>query len=295
MPNFGASRGIDVRLGSENMNAIVFDIDNTLTPPREPLDKDMAERLSALGRPFALAAGSDRELLMSQFFEPLHAHGYRGEFDAFICNGASRYRCQCGDTLRVSAIDEFSLRAHLGAENFGQLVSLLDQLLGDPRFALPSRVPILGERIVDRQAMINLAPSGRLKGALSDAARRSRDQFVAFDVETGYRARLMPVLRRAIDERLPDNDLLLTLGGQTSFDIVVRGRDKSFAVRTLLDEGIERVTYVGDALFPGGNDAAVADFVASWPGGNCPVDVIAVSDFRHTAALMDGWARETQS
>jgi hydroxymethylpyrimidine pyrophosphatase-like HAD family hydrolase len=276
------------------MNAIVFDIDNTLTPPREALDKDMAQRLSALGRPFALAAGSDRELLMSQFFEPLHAHGYRGEFDAFICNGASRYRCHSGDALRVTAIDEFSLRGHLGASRFAALVSLLEELLADRRFALPANVPILGERIIDREAMINLAPSGRLKGALSAAARQSRDQFVAFDAETGYRARLMPVLRRELDQRLPDNDLLLTLGGQTSFDIVVRGRDKSFAVRTLLEEGVERVTYVGDALFPGGNDAAVADFVASWPGGDCPVDVIAVSDFRQTAALMDQWARESQ-
>lgn len=277
------------------MNAIVFDIDNTLTPPREALDKDMAQRLSALGRPFALAAGSDRELLMSQFFEPLHAHGYRGEFDAFICNGASRYRCQSGAALRVTAVDEFSLRGHLGANQFAELVGLLEELLADRRFALPANVPILGERIIDREAMINLAPSGRLKGALSAAARQSRDQFVAFDTETGYRARLMPVLRRELDERLPENDLLLTLGGQTSFDIVVRGRDKSFAVRTLLEEGVERVTYVGDALFPGGNDAAVADFVASWPGGNCPVEVIAVSDFRQTAALMDQWARESQS
>lgn len=285
---------MDARVASENMNAFVFDIDNTLTPPREALDKDMAERLSALGSPFALAAGSDRELLMSQFFEPLHAHGYRGEFDAFICNGASRYRCQCGEVLRVTAIDEFSLRAHLGADAFGELVSLLTELLDEPRFALPAEVAILGERIVDRQAMINLAPSGRLKGALSAEARQSRDQFVVFDAETGYRARLMPVLRRAIDERLPGNDLLLTLGGQTSFDIVVRGRDKSFAVRTLLEEGIEHVTYVGDALFPGGNDAAVADFVASWPGGNCPVDVIEVTDFRQTAALMDRWARESR-
>jgi hypothetical protein len=231
---------------------------------------------------------------MSQFFEPLHAHGYRGEFDAFICNGASRYRCQCGDALRLTAIDEFSLRSHLGAGAFEQLISLLQELLADPRFALPASVVVLGERIVDRQAMINLAPSGRLKGALSAEARQSRDQFVAFDAETGYRARLMPVLRQAIDERLPGNDLLLTLGGQTSFDIVVRGRDKSFAVRTLLEEGIEHVTYVGDALFPGGNDAAVADFVASWPGGSCPVDVIEVADFRQTAALMDRWARESR-
>jgi hydroxymethylpyrimidine pyrophosphatase-like HAD family hydrolase len=274
--------------------AIVFDIDNTLTPPREALDRDMAGRLSLLGRPFALAAGSDLELLMSQFFEPLHAFGYRGVFDAFVCNGASRYRCHSGDALSMEPIDEFSLRAHLGADSFDRLVGLLEELLADRRFALPVELPVLGERIIDRQAMINLAPSGRQRGALSVAARQSRDQFVAFDLATGYRARLLPVLRHAIDERLPGNDLTLTLGGQTSFDIVVRGRDKSFAVSSLLGEGVEHVTYVGDALFPGGNDAAVVDFIEAWPGGNCPVDAIQVDGIRQTAELMDGWARSSQ-
>lgn len=273
--------------------AIVFDIDNTLTPPREALDRDMAERLGALGRPFALAAGSDLGLLMSQFFEPLHAYGYRGEFDAFICNGASRYHCRSGDELVVTPVDEFSLAAHLGRERFAALNELLEGLWADRRFALPGDVPIVGPRIIDRQAMINIAPSGRERGALSAAARESRERFVAFDERTGYRARLMPVLRAALDERLPDNDLLLTLGGQTSFDLVVRGRDKSFAVRSLLEEGATHVTYVGDALFPGGNDAAVSEFVAAWPGGNCPVDVIQVTDYRHTARLMEAWRRTT--
>jgi hypothetical protein len=274
-------------------SAIVFDIDNTLTPPREALDRDMARRLAALAHPFALAAGSDLGLLMSQFFEPLHAYGYRGAFDAFICNGASRYRCRSEAQLSVTPVDEFSLARHLGPERFAALSQLLDEMLVDPRFALPASVPIVGPRLIDRQAMINIAPSGRQRGALSAEARTSREQFVTFDERTGYRARLMPVLRAVLDERLPGNDLLLTLGGQTSFDLVVRGRDKSFAVRSLLDEGATHVTYVGDALFPGGNDAAVSDFVAAWPGGGCPVEVIQVTDYRHTARLMDGWARQT--
>jgi hypothetical protein len=269
--------------------AYVFDIDNTLTPPREALDREMARRLGALRAPFALAAGSDRELLMSQFFEPLHAHGYRGRFDAFVCNGASRFRCEYGDTLSVTAVDEFSLRAHLGDAGFAGLLGALEEMVQDPNFSLPSEVSVLGERIIDRGAMINLAPSGRLKGALSAAARASRDAFVAFDERTGYRSRMLPALRRAIDARVPGNDLLLTLGGQTSFDIVVRGRDKSFAVRSLLAEGASHVTYVGDALFPGGNDAAVSDFVACWKEGACPVHVIQVRDCQHTAALMDTW------
>lgn len=273
--------------------AVVFDIDNTLTPPREVLDADMARRLGALSIPFALAAGSDCALLMSQFFSPLHGYGYRGEFDAFVCNGASRYRCRSLRELAVDPMDEFSLRQHLGDRPFEDLLSLLGRLLDDERFGLPRSVEVLGERIVDRGAMINLAPSGRQKGALSDAARVSRDQFVAHDQRTGYRERLLPVLRQEIDAILPGNDLALTLGGQTSFDLVVRGRDKSFAVRSLLAEGVEQVTYVGDALFPGGNDAAVSDFVAAWAGGACPVEVVRVDDFHDTARLMEskGWLR----
>jgi hypothetical protein len=228
---------------------------------------------------------------MSQFFEPLHAHGYRGEFDAFLCNGASRFRCRSADTLSVTAVDEFSLRAHLGDAAFVNLLAVLDEVLADPGHALPADVDVLGERIIDRGAMINLAPSGRLKGALSPAARTSRDRFVAFDEQSGYRNRLLPALRRAIDARLPGNDLRLTLGGQTSFDIVVQGRDKSFAVHSLLKEGADHVTYVGDALFPGGNDAAVSDFVAAWTKGPCPVQVIQVRNHLHTATLMEGWMR----
>ncbi|HVZ36448.1 MAG TPA: hypothetical protein VG963_28660 [Polyangiaceae bacterium] len=273
--------------------AFVFDIDNTLTPPREALERDMADRLGSLGQPFALAAGSDLELLMSQFFEPLHAHGFRGEFDAFVCNGASRYRCQCGRGVELTAVDEFSLRSHLGDAAFARLHQLLRELLEDPRFALPERVGVLGDRIIDRGAMINLAPSGRQRGALSEAARKSRDQFVAFDLETGYRARLLGVLREELDRALPGNDLRLTLGGQTSFDLVARGRDKSYAVRSLLAEGMDHVTYFGDALFPGGNDAAVLDLLAEWPAGNCPVTVVQVRDAAHTAQLLDEHARSS--
>jgi hydroxymethylpyrimidine pyrophosphatase-like HAD family hydrolase len=274
--------------------ALVFDIDNTLTPPRQALGREMAQRLSGLDRRFALAAGSDRELLMGQFFEPLHAHGFRGEIDAFLCNGASRYRCRSGDALSVEAVDEFSLRGALGTERFDRLLSLLGECLGDPAFALPAGIEVVGERIVNRDAALNFAPSGRPRGELSTEARASRDAFVAFDEASGYRARLLPDLRGRIDRALPGHDLLLTLGGQTSFDIVQRGRDKSFAVRSLLDEGVEHVTYLGDALFPGGNDAAVADFVRDWSDGECPVEVIQVDGWEHTARILDGWRAERE-
>lgn len=252
----------------------------------------MARRLGELDWPFALAAGSDRELLMHQFFEPLHEFGFRGEFDAFLCNGASRYRCRSGDGLSVDVVDHFSLRSDLGDLAFTRVLETLRGCVEDPAFALPDVVPVVGERIIDRGAAINFAPSGRPPGRLSEAAQESRERFVQFDRDSGYRQRLLPVLRERLKRAAPDAELSLSLGGETSFDIVRRGRDKSFAVHTLLDEGIGHVTYLGDALFPGGNDAAVRDYVRDWPGGPCPVRVIQVEGWEHTARLLDAWSAE---
>jgi phosphomannomutase len=265
----------------------VFDIDNTLTPPREPLGAEMAALLKALPCPFALAAGSDAPLLREQFFDPLHGFGYRGSFDAFICNGASRYRCDYGEAFAMVAIDEFSLRAHLGDGDFAGLLALLNDALAAPEFALPQGFPIVGERLIDRGSMINLAPGGRPKGSLSSAARASRDQFVELDERTGYRKRGLALLKARIDQRLPGKNVVVTYGGQTSFDVVVRGRDKSFAVRSLLAAGHAHVTYVGDALFPGGNDAAVLDFAASLAPGSGHVEVVQVAGWQDTARLLE--------
>jgi phosphomannomutase len=266
----------------------VFDIDNTLTPPREALTREVAELLKALGSDFALAAGSDLPLLREQFFDPLQGFGYRGTFDAFICNGASRYRCTHDAELTLTAVDEFSLCAHLGDASFHALIALLNEALVAPELALPPEMKVIGARLVDRGSMINLAPIGRPPGALSQATRDNRDRFVEFDQAAGYRTRALKWLQQRIATALPGKNVVVTLGGQTSFDIVVRGRDKSFAVRSLLAEGHHNVTYVGDALFPGGNDAAVLDFVnGTWPLGGAPVTVVQVNGFEDTAQLIE--------
>jgi hypothetical protein len=266
--------------------AFVFDIDNTLTPPREPLEPEMARLLQRLTHPFALAAGSDAPLLMTQFFEPLQRAGFRGDFDAFVCNGAARYRCHSGETLELTEVDGFSLQRHLGGDGFVRLMAKLHALLDEPSFALPPECVVLGERVVDRASMINFAPIGRPLGVLSAQAKASREHFVRFDTQTGYRRRGLERLQRELAALLPVTPLRVSLGGQTSFDIVARGRDKSFAVRSLLDQGFEHVTYFGDALFPSGNDAAVLELVEAWVDGVCPVEVVQVDGPADTAAAL---------
>jgi len=44
-------------------SAVVFDVDNTLTPPRRPLEPEMAAALQHLSVPFFVCAGSDLRLI----------------------------------------------------------------------------------------------------------------------------------------------------------------------------------------------------------------------------------------
>jgi len=62
-------------------------------------------------------------------------------------------------------------------------------------------------------------------------------------------------IKAILDGSLPD--FSVRLGGSTSIDVTLPGIDKAYGIRKLrdvLDIPIAEMIYVGDALFPGGND-----------------------------------------
>ena len=248
----------------------------------------MADVLKTLKQPWHIDGGSDLGIVTGQFLEPLHEFGFRGAFDAFLCNGAIRYRCTFDSTLDVVPVRDFSIRDDLGADRFEQLVATIQAMLDSPEFGLPEDVPIIGERIIDRVSMLNVAPGGRPSGNLSDAAFAARERFVEHDETTGYRARFLDELRARTADLSATSTLDMCLGGQTSFDIGIAGNDKSFALSALLGEGVERITYFGDALFEGGNDEPILKFVDRWEAGQgpCPVIPVAVDRWEDTAAWL---------
>jgi len=265
---------------------VVLDIDNTLTPPRRPLEKEMAETLRSLSVPFFLGAGGDLRLALEQFIEPLYEFGYRGSFDAFLCNGPTRYHCDLSEKVSTKLIRSFEMRTHLGEARFQEMLRIIQTVLDLDEFRLPPPMQIIGERIVDRTSMINVAPIGRPSVRLTDQAHANRDAFRKFDNETGFRRRFLARLTRDLAPFAPDG-LFISLGGETSFDIVIKGNDKSFPLQALLAEGFERVWYVGDALFEGGNDEAVLKFIEAWTGtGACPVEAIRVDSWRDTVGVL---------
>src|SRR5262249_36655320 len=161
----------------------------------------------------------------------------------------------------------FDVQSHLGKTGFDLLVQTLQHTLALEEFQLPPPLVVIGQRIVFRGSMVNLAPIGRPTDELTEEAYRNRDRFVQYDERTAFRRRMLTILNRELVSLREEKDLTIALGGQTSFDIVIAGNDKSYPLRTLLGEGYKRITYIGDALFEGGNDSPVLDFIRKWPLG----------------------------
>ncbi len=267
---------------------LLLDIDGTLTPPRKPLRKEMAEALKRLVVPFHLAAGSDLPLVSGQFLEPLHKFGFEGEFDAFLSNGAARYRCTYSSELVLEKLSEFNFRRHLGEDGYRFLVESLKATLERKEFQLPNSIQVIGSQIVDRGPMINFCPIGRpQQEALKTDARRLRQQFVKHDQENQYRQIILLYLQKILSGLIGEKDLRIMLGGQTSFDIVIKGKDKTNAVHELLDSGVKKVMFFGDALFEGGNDYPIIQYINEWqePDRPCPLEAVPVEGWRDTIQI----------
>lgn len=262
--------------------ALLMDIDGTLTPPRQPLRVEMADALKGLKIPFNVAAGSDRPLVEPQFLQPLWNFGYRRKFEAFVDNGATQLRCDFTEEYQIEEVFKFSFADHLGREDNQLLLDTLKELDGIEEFKLADNLKIIGERLTDRGSMINYSPIGRTK-VITNEALENRNNFVAFDKSTGYRKKIMEFLVGRLGKVMEEKGLNILFGGETSFDINIRGKDKTLPVRQFLDAGYEKVAFMGDALFDGGNDSVVQDLVDSWePKDECPVEAIPVKSWEHS-------------
>ena len=123
-----------------------------------------------------------------------------------------------------------------------------------------------GERIEDRGSQITFSGLGQQAPVAEKAD---------WDPDRQKRTRLKAILERRLTE------MAVRIGGSTSIDITRPGIDKAFGVRKLLESTgfkIEELLFIGDALYPGGNDAPVRD---------AGVATIAVRDIDETKLVIE--------
>ncbi len=214
---------------------IVFDLDGTLAPSKSAIDAEMATLLVALLGVVKVAIISGAAY--PQFEEQVLAHlpndGPLERLSILPTCGTKFYAYKAGSWQELYSQD-------LSAAQREKIVAALNDAVAACGFAAKKT---WGETIEDRGSQITYSALGQ---------EAPLDEKSHWDPDFSKRKKIKAVL----DTSLPE--FSVHLGGSTSIDVTLPGIDKAYGIRKLRDIlGIAThdMIYVGDALFPGGNDA----------------------------------------
>ncbi|HEX5774629.1 MAG TPA: HAD-IIB family hydrolase [Candidatus Paceibacterota bacterium] len=221
--------------------AVIFDIDNTLALSKEPLAPRMAELLEHLleRTKVAIISGGKLEQFTKQIVSLLPANADLSALFLLPTSGAALYVLDEGRWRPVyeeQLTDAEAARIEDALRKSAEETRTVD-------FALPA----YGERIEYRGAQVTLSALGQ------EAPIEEKE---AWDPTGAKRDRL----RDAVAAKLPGFDV--KRGGSTSIDVTKRGVNKAYGIRKLsahLGIPVADMLYVGDALYPGGNDEVVEE------------------------------------
>jgi HAD superfamily hydrolase (TIGR01484 family) len=239
-------------------NLIVFDLDGTLAESKAPLDAEMAgllDQLLAVVR-VAVISGGAWPQFQQQVLTQLPDNDGLNNLSLLPTCGTRFYRRHDGAWKNEYA-EDFS------AADRDRIVDALNASFDASGFRAPRH---WGPLIEDRGSQITLSALGQ------DAPLAEKK---AWDPDFRKREKI----KAALEARIPG--FSVHLGGATSIDITRPGIDKGYGIgklRDMLDIAIAEMVFVGDALFPGGND---------YPARQAGVLSIAVRDPHETKRVIE--------
>jgi HAD superfamily hydrolase (TIGR01484 family) len=236
---------------------IAFDLDGTLALSKQPLGEEMRLLLSDLSQVamVCVISGGDWPQFEKQVVSRLPADTKLDRVFIMPTTGTKLYRFTDGRWKAVYA-ELFDKDEHK------QIFAAFDKALTEAGI---QNEKIWGERLEDRGSQITFSGLGQ------EAPLDAKDKW---DPDFAKRKKLQAVLQAALP------DLQINIGGATSIDITRKGVDKAYGMRKLMAEiGIEKgdILFLGDAIFPGGNDNPVPEM---------GIDSIKVRDAADTATAI---------
>lgn len=223
----------------ETPKVVAFDLDGTLAVSKSQVSQEMGGLLTRLleTRQVAIMSGGGYPQFYTQVLSALPPDANLGNLFLFpVCAG---YCFNYKDSA-WALIDDNSLTESEKAE----IYAALDEAMKETGFdKLPDEV--WGERIEDRGALIAFSALGQK--APIEAKK-------VWDTKMEKRR----PLAEALIKRLPDFEV--KMNATTTIDITRKGITKAYGVRKLSEftgVPIPEMLYIGDALFPGGNDEVV--------------------------------------
>ena len=236
---------------------IVFDLDGTLAESKSPLDAEMSTLLSALLGivKVAVISGGNWPQFEKQLLSNLPHDAHLKNLSILPTCGTKFYKYKLGWEELYS--EDFT------DEEKEKIISSLKKAIGLSGFKAER---VWGEPIEDRGSQITFSALGQQ--APLDEKKRWDPDFIKRKKIKADLEKLIPAFS-------------VRLGGTTSVDVTKPGIDKAYGIRKLRDTlgiAIHEMIFIGDALFPGGND---------YPAKEVGVVSIQVRDPNETKRVID--------
>lgn len=217
---------------------ITFDLDGTLAPSKMHLQGDMAEVFSNLLDyiPMAVISGASEKQFQLQFIKYLPTNTKFSNLYIYSDNGAALSIYVNGEWRKV-------FEHLLTEEESRKIVEAFQEV--KVRFDLQERfIDIIryGHKIENRGSQITFSALGQ---------RAPLKLKEVWDPDQKKRSKL----REFLEILLPEFEI--RIGGSTSIDVTKRGQNKAVAIYDFIERlKIDKkdALFIGDALFPGGND-----------------------------------------
>lgn len=236
---------------------VIFDLDGTLAESKSALDSEMAALLGRLitATKVAVISGGDWPQFELQLLSNLPQNVDLSALSLLPTCGTKFFRYDRGWSKIYS--EDFS------DSERNRIVAAFEEALEISAFR-PEQV--WGDLIEDRGSQITFSALGQ---------QAPVDVKKVWDPDFARRSRITEVLKGLLP------GLTIRMGGATSIDVTKPGIDKAYGIgklRDLLGIAIEDMVFIGDALFPGGND---------YPAREAGVDCIQVRDHDETKRVIE--------
>ena len=236
---------------------IAFDLDGTLAESKQPLQEPMGEALADLlgVAHVAVISGGDWPQFQKQVASRLPARADLSKLWLMPTTGTKLYVHRDGawQTVYAELFDDATK---------AKILKAFDESLEATGF-VPEKT--WGERIEDRGSQITFSALGQ---------EAPVDEKEHWDPKFEKRK----VIQADLKQRLPG--LSINMGGATSIDITQEGVDKAYGLKKLRDESgiaLDKMMFIGDAIFPGGND---------YPAKELGLDTVRVRDPEETISVV---------
>lgn len=221
---------LQIRMPNRSSQIALFDLDGTLSLPRQQCGREMLSFLAELRKVALVGIVSGSDLV--KINEQLGCSAFQVADYVFSENGVQGF-------LDGQPIISKSISKELGEDALKELINFVLHYIAD------LDIPIKRGTFVEyRKGMLNFSPIGR------NCSLEERLAFFEMDKREGVRTKMAEILTKKFADRL---NLQFSIGGQISIDCFVKGWDKRFCLQHFNPQ-TTKIHFFGDRTEPGGND-----------------------------------------